>query len=138
MGKRYAGGKHASSRGRRRRKKKIDPKGIYEILGIALGCIGLSYDDFCRLEYKEFAAVWKAYAEQRDTDFKDRWQRTRILAAIVIQPHLGKRRKVTPEKLLPFPWDKESKKKGDAPKLTKEEQRRRMEELVKKLGDDLI
>lgn len=105
-------------------------------MGIALGCIGLSYDDFCRLEYQEFAAVWKAYAEQRDTDFKDRWQRMRLLASITIQPHLDKRHRVTPEKLLPFPWDKPSH--GKKLTISAEEQRERMRKLVEKLGDDLI
>ena len=91
------------------------------------------------MDFEEFAAVYKAYAEQRDTDFKDNWQRMRLLATIVIQPHLGKRHKVTPEKLLPFPWDKakvEAKKKRA--EITPEQQRRRMENLVRKLGDELI
>ena len=61
----------------------------------------------------------------------------RLLATIVIQPHLSKGRKITPEKLLPFPWDqKTNKQKG--PKMSAEQQRKRMEELVAKLGDKLI
>lgn len=109
-------------------------------MGIALGCIGLSYDDFCRLTFDEFAAVWKAYVERRDTDSKDEWQRMRLLATIVIQPHLGKGHKVTPEKLLPFPWDKQKEEKtgGKTRKLTAKQQRERMKELVTKLGDELI
>lgn len=103
-----------------------------------MGCIGLSYDDFCRLDFEEFAAVWKAYAEQRDTNFKDEWQRMRLLATIVIQPHLSKGRKITPEKLLPFPWDHEKAKKQEGPKMSAAEQRERMKELVEKLGDKLI
>ena len=99
--------------------------------------MGLSYDDFCRLDFEEFAAVWKAYAEQRDTNYKDEWQRMRLLATIVIQPHLAKGRKVTPEKLLPFPWDHEKAKK-EAPMMSAAQQRKRMEELVAKLGDKLI
>lgn len=108
-------------------------------MGIALGCIRLSYDDFCKMDFEEFAAVYKAYAEQRDTDFKDNWQRMRLLATIVIQPHLAKNKKVTPEKLLPFPWDKPktSAKKKEAG-ITPEKQRERMAELVKKLGDTII
>lgn len=119
-------------------KKKLEPKGIYELLGIALGCIRLSYDDFCNMDFQEFAAVYKAYAEQRDFDYKNSWERMRLLAAITIQPHLAKGKKITPEKLLPFPWDK--KKVAAAKKakeITPEQQRRRMEELVKKLGDSL-
>ncbi len=91
------------------------------------------------MDYDDFAAVYKAYAEQRDTDFKDAWQRMRMLAAITIQPHLAKGKSLTPEKLLPFPWDKTNeKRKSDKPRMTAEEQRRRMAELAKKLGDTTI
>lgn len=90
------------------------------------------------MDFQEFTAVYKAYAEQRDFDYKDNWERMRQLASITIQPHLAKGKKITPEKLLPFPWDK---KKAAAAKKAKEytpeQQRRRMEELVKKLGDSL-
>ena len=133
MGKRCAG-ICCTSGGRR--KKKLEPKGIYELLGIALGCIRLSYDDFCKMDFQEFAAVWKAYAEQRDADFKDRWRRMRLLASITIQPHLARGKRITPEKLLPFPWDKPTR--GNKPTISAEEQRERMRKLIEKLGDDLI
>jgi len=91
------------------------------------------------MDFEEFAAVYKAYAEQRDTDFKDNWQRMRLLASIVIQPHLAKNRKLTPEKLLPFPWDKKKEtKRSGKPKLTPEQQRERMAKLTERLGDKLI
>lgn len=91
------------------------------------------------MDFEEFAAVYKAYAEQRDADFKDNWQRMRLLASIVIQPHLAKNRKLTPEKLLPFPWDKKKEaKRSDKPKLTPEQQRERMAKLTDRLGDKLI
>ena len=91
------------------------------------------------MDFDEFAAVYKAYAEQRDTDFKDNWARMRLLATIVIQPHLAKGKKITPEKLLPFPWEKKkTRKRGKSQELTIEQQRARMAELVKKLGDELI
>lgn len=99
----------------------------------------MGYGDFCRLDFDEFSAVYKAYAEQRDANFKDNWQRMRLLAAIVIQPHLDRRHKVTPEKLLPFPWDKaQVTKKKKQRGITPEKQRERMEGLVRKLGDKLI
>lgn len=91
------------------------------------------------MDFNEFAAVYKAYAEQRDTDFKDEWARMRLLATITIQPHLAKGKKVTPEKLLPFPWEKKkTRKRGKSQGLTIEQQRARMAELVKKLGDTMI
>ena len=91
------------------------------------------------MDFNEFAAIYKAYAEQRDTDFKDEWARMRLLATITIQPHLAKGKKVTPEKLLPFPWEKKkTRKRGKSQELTIEQQRARMAELVKKLGDTMI
>ena len=91
------------------------------------------------MDYQEFAAVYKAYAEQRDFDYKDNWERMRLLASITIQPHLAKGKKITPEKLLPFPWDKKkTRKRGKSQELTIEQQRARMAELVKKLGDTMI
>lgn len=107
-------------------------------MGIALGCIGLRYDEFCKMDFDEFAAVYKAYAEQRDAQYKDEWQRMRLLATIVIQPHLAKNKKITPEKLLPFPWDKKTVAREAKREITPEQQRRRMEELVKRLGDTMI
>lgn len=124
---------------KRGRKKKLKPKDIYELLGIALGCIRLNYDDFCKMDFEEFAAVYRAYSEQRNTDFKANWERVRMLATITIQPHLGKNKKMTPEKLLPFPWDKPQKRgaKEKGKQLTPDQQRERMVELVKKLGDTI-
>lgn len=80
------------------------------------------------------------YAEQRDFNFMNDWQRMRILATLTIQPHLAKGKKVTPEKLLPFPWDKKKTRKRNAKEqeLTPQKQRERMAELVKKLGDTMI
>lgn len=81
----------------------------------------------------------KAYADQRDAAYRDRWERMRLLASIVIQPHLAKNAKITPERLLPFPWDKKkAAAEKKAKEYTPEQQRKRMAELVKKLGDELI
>jgi hypothetical protein len=60
----------------------------------------------------------------------------RTSACITIQPHLAKGKKLTPEKLLPLPWDKKVKKR-DEPELTIEQKRARMVELVNKLGDTI-
>ena len=100
-------------------------------MGVALSCIHLSFDDFCRLTLTEFNETYKAYQSKQETEYRDEWQRTRMLAAIIIQPHCKK--KVTPEKLLPFPWEKQEKKKTDQPQPTAEESRRRFEQLIKKL-----
>lgn len=61
----------------------------------------------------------------------------RLLASITIQPHLDKRHRITPERLLPFPWDTPKHRK-DKPTISAAEQRERMRKIVEKLGDELI
>lgn len=100
----------------------------------------LSYDDFCKMDFEDFTAVHKAFVEQRDADLKDKWERMRLLATITILPHINQKKgKLTPEKLLQLPWDKRRKQEErKAHTLTAAQQRKRMEELVKKLGDEII
>lgn len=57
----------------------------------------------------------------------------RMLATIVIQPHI--KNKLTPQKLLPFSWDKQKIKVAAAKAATPEERRAHFEQLVKKFGD---
>ena len=52
-----------------------------------------------------------------------------MLAAITIQPHTKK--KVTPEKLLPLPWEKKSKADHKLP--TAKEDKARLESLLKRI-----
>ena len=40
---------------------------------------------------------------------------------------------MTPQKLLPFPWEKKGKKGNDAPQLSKNEAKKRFEEMVKRI-----
>lgn len=100
-------------------------------MGVALGCMGLSYDDFCKFTPEEFTHVYKAHSEQRDALYKTSWEQTRLLAAICIQPHV--RKTIDPKKLLPFSWDR-TQRAEEAPKLTKEELNAEYEALVAKLG----
>jgi len=59
-----------------------------------------------------------------------------MLACIMIQPNLKKGKKITPEKLLPLPWDKKQTR-GKAKQMTPAQQRARMAALVEKLGDKI-
>lgn len=106
---------------------------INEYLGIALGCIGLSYSDFCLLTFDEFEAVYKAYADRCEFEYKDNWMRTRTVAYIGIQPHIDKKHKITPDKLLPFPWDQKATLQRR--RITPQEQRERMKLLEKRLAE---
>lgn len=97
------------------------------MLGHALGCLGLSLDDFCRLTPAEFAAVAKAHAAERESLRRESWERMRLLAAIVVQPHVRKR--LTPQQLLPLPWDKPEKRE---PPVSKETAGKRLGKLMER------
>lgn len=99
-------------------------------MGIALGHVGMSLDDFCRCTPVEFEHIYKAYSEQAEAEFRDRWERMRLLATIVIQPHVKK--KLTAKKLLHLPWDDAVKKEANTPQVSKEEALDRFKQLIKK------
>lgn len=103
------------------------------MLGYALGCIRLSFDDFCGCTPEEFESICKAYHDQREADYKDEWERMRLLATYAIQPHV--KNKITAQKLLPFPWDKQSRHKENAHVLSAEESKARFEKLLKRTND---
>lgn len=102
--------------------------------GYGLGVLGLSLVDLEMLTPAEFAATCEAYQEQADDHVRDAWTRTRILATISVQPHTT--RKITPEQLLPLPWDNAPRHRpaADTPKMTTAEQRARAHELAARLA----
>ena len=73
------------------------------MLGIAIANIGMPYNDFCALTPEEFSYIFKAYNEQQQEQYRDNWERMRMLAGIMIQPYAKKG--LTLHKLLPFSWD---------------------------------
>lgn len=80
---------------------------------------------------EEFEETCKAYSAQREADSKGEWERMRLLATITIQPHV--KGKITPQKLLPLPWEKEPKPKTKI--VSREEDKARFEALVNRLGN---
>lgn len=96
-----------------------------------MGYVCLSYDDFCRCTPEEFNGICKAYHNQRETDYKNEWERMRMLATITIQPHT--KSKITAQKLLPFPWEKHIlPQKKDHQLVSAEEDLRRFEAIIKR------
>lgn len=92
-----------------------------------MGCVGLSLSDFERLTPEEFRSVCKSYAEHEESETRDAWTRMRMLACITIQPHV--RQGMTPERLLPLPWDK-PKSPTQKVAMSKEEAMRRFAEVA--------
>lgn len=102
-------------------------------MGIAVGCIGMSVDDFCKCDFDEFEAICRAWQEISDARCRDLWERMRTLASITIQPHI--RKKITPKQLFPLPWDnKYVYAMKTEPELTPEEKLRRFKYLSEQLA----
>lgn len=74
-------------------------------MGIAIGCVGMSFDDFCKCDHDEFRAICEAWRRKEENKNREEWERMRIMSAISIQPHV--KNKITPKQLLPMPWDKD-------------------------------
>lgn len=72
-------------------------------MGFALGRVGLSLDDFCRLYVDEFEAVCQAHSEALTEEFRASWERARTIAAILILPYSKKTIKA--QELIRFPWE---------------------------------
>lgn len=105
--------------------------GIENLLGIALGCIGLSLADFCVLTPDEWAEVYRNYREMLDEREKLEWERLRLLCAYTIQPH--SRKKINPKKMMSFPWDNEKMESQNL--VSREVGRDRFEKMKQKLEE---
>lgn len=97
-----------------------------------MGRVHISYEDFCKCTPEEFEAVCKAWQETRDAEYKENWERIRLLATITIQPHV--KQKITAQKLLPFAWDKKTFGIAESKQMTSKEKRERMDKILNKLG----
>ncbi|MBR4237935.1 MAG: hypothetical protein IKQ03_00695 [Prevotella sp.] len=84
---------------------------------------------------QEFESICKAYHDQREADYKERWEQTRAVVVASLRPHL--KGKPTVRKIFPLPWDKEMGKalrRKSMPSLTAEESKMRFERLVERIS----
>lgn len=96
----------------------------------------MSLSDWQALTPEEWAAVADSYATTHEAAMHDGWERMRMLATITIQPHVKNR--LTPDTLLPLPWDNEATHTTQAahvPPVGKDEARERLVALMKRLKD---
>lgn len=92
--------------------------------------MGMSYHDFALVTPSEFQEAVKAKHEWQAECDKAAWERMRILASIAVQPHIKKR--LTPQELLPLPWDNEQEKPPTVV-LSKQETADRIKELQNRI-----
>lgn len=93
------------------------------MMGVALGVLHLSFSDFMLLTPAEFGHVWQAYQDREESLMRECREIMRMQATIGIQPHV--KNKLTPDKVLPFPWEKPAKPKVEKESLTQDERKAR-------------
>lgn len=98
---------------------------------MAVGVVGISLDDFRMLTPSELESILTAHQEREESARRDDWERMRLLATMVMQPHCKKR--LSPGTLLPFPWEKKPRHTDHTPAIPdKETAKRRFEALLKR------
>lgn len=107
-------------------------------MAYAVGVVGMSLAEWQTLSPDEWGAVAEAYNNNVEAIMHNSWERMRMLATISVQPHVKNR--LSPSRLLPFPWEQGSSTNTNdhnktacaAPILSKEEARKRFLRLVGK------
>ena len=93
-----------------------------------MGCMGMSYDDFCRCTPYEFKAIYDAWSVRQESVMEGDWERMRMLATLMLQPYAGKGKRITARKVLQLPWDS----KHEAPAQDKESARHSFDSLMER------
>lgn len=78
----------------------------------------MSYDELYDLTPRSFNNKMVGWNEMFEFKSQDVWEQTRLLYHATLSPHLKK--KESPQKLLPLPWD--NKKPKQKPKIASKEE----------------
>lgn len=97
----------------RRRRLKKKAAGIAELLGVAVGAMGMGLADFCSMTPEEFRQAHMAWMEHEESRMRSGWEMTRTLSAFILQPWSKKRLK--PSDILKFPWDTAARTERKSP-----------------------
>ena len=97
-------------------------------MGIAMGCMGMSMNDFSRCTPSEFSIAYKVWQEKEQRLERESWEQTRFLACCMLQPYSKK--KLSPTDVCRFSWERKREQEAKKEVSTKE----RFEEIAKKWG----
>ena len=98
-------------------------------MGLAVGDIGMTLDDFCRCTPAEFTAVAEAWRKAGERRERSGWEQTRMQCLCMLQPY--SRHRLSPRDVMRFPWDEEE---SQTEKLTAEEIWERFERVKREQG----
>lgn len=98
---------------------------VERLLGIAMGCMGMSMDDFYRCAPSEFYEAYGAWGEMQERMERSAWERMRMQCLCSLQPYSSK--KLRADDLMRFPWEE-----GEAHVDTSEREQLSHEELMER------
>ena len=75
-----------------------------ELVGIAVGYIGMSLSDTYSLTVDELLVIYEQWKDLHEREERAQWERLRMLAQCVLMPHSKKPLKATD--VFKFPWDR--------------------------------
>lgn len=104
---------------------------IERLLGIALGCVGMSMDDFCRCTPSEFHEVYVCWHDHSERLDREMWERSRMECLCMLQPH--SKQGLSAQDVMVFPWD-DVKKRNNGVELSHDELMARYREAKRRVG----
>ncbi|MBR3292569.1 MAG: hypothetical protein IKI66_10395 [Bacteroidales bacterium] len=99
-----------------------------ELLGIAIGAMGMDLESFRQCTPGEFRAVYDSWFSHQEMLMHRDWEVGRFIATTAVQPYSNKPLK--PTDLIRFPWEEDDGTGAAVPKGTSSKEK--MEELWKK------
>lgn len=91
---------------------------IESLLGLAMGCVGMCLNDFCRLTPLEFTAVFEAWQQKETYAERRQWKQSRFLACSILKPYSKKGLELTD--VCRFSWDVQPAKEAEEEPSTQE------------------
>lgn len=76
---------------------------------MAVGQMGMSLADALTLEPEELGHIRKAWVEQQEANIRSRWEQSRFLAYCGMMPYQRKGKRLKPQDIITFPWEKKEK-----------------------------
>ena len=98
------------------KKKRIT---ILELLGLAVGRIGMSRTDFLQLTPEEFSEIAGQWNQNETVFFRSSWEQTRFMAHCILTPFSKK--KLNPTDIVRFDWEKEKQENKQVKIATRED-----------------
>ena len=94
----------------------------------------MNLQDFSALTPFEFEKIYKAWFDGEELRMRESWEQTRFIAMSVLTPY--SKRKLKPENVIRFPWDRKKQETTEAKPVTVEKTTRERFEMAKGIFGD--